>query len=465
MHKVSAGLGDKMKEIKEEYSYIVSRNNESKQRSRVKKAIAIFATLSFLVGAFLLFDQLAPQIAFSMEEDTESVDQANVKSVKEISLFDNKEVTVPAALTTVKPLTNDGTMVNVLVNYDTEKLYVSSSNGSTKFYFSQDKMKTWERITENNLTKGIDLSIFLKTSDNIIYFKGDKDKAIAVVTLPKEDKDLKVTYYVQQTTKGFVGMLKIENKTRESVEYRKGTNGKWITMDNNNDLDLSSYEIIGYTLQFRLKATPAERAGKIVSVKIPKRQAPPKITVDYSKMEVSGLKAGSTMYCKSGETTFRPFAPADSKVKTLSLYDLLFDTSTAPNSKAFEAKSIEFQTAGTDKKVASSTVVVEFQAQPGFPTGIVTLDKTTLTFAEATKTTPYEYVVLHQGESLDLSKVKWTKVTTNKPFEIKKVGKATPAPNDVIYYRLASTTNKETKVVTPASMYLSKKIDVVPITK
>ncbi|HCL01121.1 MAG TPA: hypothetical protein DHW61_01685 [Lachnoclostridium phytofermentans] len=443
-----------MKEIKEEYSYIVRRNKESKHRGRVKKAITIFTTLSLLVGSFLMFDQLAPQIAFSKEEDTESVDQAKVKSVREISLFDSIEVTVPAAeLTTVKPLTNDGTMVNVRVDYTTEKLFVSSSN-SSKFYFSQDKMKTWERISDTSLTNGIDVSIFLKTSDSIIYFKGNNDKAIAVVTLPKEDKDFKVSYYVD---KG-VGKLKFENQTRP-VEYRKGPNGKWDDCDSN--LVLSSYEITGYTLQFRLKAIPAFRAGKIVNVKIPKREAPPKITVDYSKMEVSGLKAGSTYYYNNkGE--LKLFAPADAKVKTLSLYNLL---STTPNTQ-FTAASVEFYTAGTDKKVASSTIVVEIQGQPQAPTGnVFALDKTTVTFPQATKTTPYEYVVLHQGENLDLSKVKWTKVTTNKSFEIKKVGKATPAPGDVIYYRLASTINKETKVVTPASVYVFTPITNVPITK
>ncbi|WP_312372507.1 hypothetical protein [Lachnoclostridium sp.] len=449
-----------MKEIKEEYSYIVRRNKESKHRSRVKKAITIFTTLSLLVGSFLMFDQLAPQIAFSKEEDTESVDQAKVKSVREISLLDNKAVTVPAAEPNIKPI-SEGTMVNITLDYASEKITIKPvSQSNTKLYFSQDKMKTWEKINGSS----IDLSIFLKTSDNTIYFKGDVDKAIAAVTLPKENKDLKVTYYVEQNATGSHGRLKYENTALRPIEFRKGANGGWDS-DLSKISDLSSFEITGYTLQFRLKATAAERAGKIVSVKIPKRQAPPKITVDYSKMEVSGLKAGSTVYYKNGSSTPTPFAPADSKVKTLSLYELLYTLPTTPNNAPLPAGSIEFQTAGTDKKVASSTVVVEFQAQPGFPTGIVTLDKTTLTFAEATKTTPYEYVVLHQGENLDLSKVKWTKVTTNKPFEIKKVGKAIPAPNDVIYYRLASTTNKETKVVTPASMYLTKKIDVVPITK
>lgn len=453
MHKVSAGLGDKMKEIKEEYSYIVSRNNESKQRCRVKKAIAIFATLSFLVGAFLLFDQLAPRIAFSKEEDTELVDQANVKSVREISLFDNKVITVPAALTTVKQVTNDGTMVNITWDYINDKIVVTpGTSNSTKLYFSQDKMKTWERYTGS-----IDLSIFLKTSDNTIYFKGDKDKAIAAVTLPKEDKDLKVTYIVENGKSS----LKLENVARPIVEYRKGPNGKW--EDYPSKLDLPSWEITGYTLQFRLKATVAERAGKIVNVKIPKREAPPKITVDYSKMEVSGLKAGSTYYYKNinGVSTPTLFKPADSKVKTLSLYDLLSVTPPA----TFPAASIEFYTAGTDKKVGSSTIVVEIQAQPQAPSGKITLDTTTVTFPEATKTTPYEYVVLHFGEKLDLTKVKWTKVTTNKPFEIKKVGKATPAPTDMIYYRLASTTDKETKVVTPASMYANIEIKNVPIKK
>ncbi len=459
MHKISAGMGDKMKEKKEEYSYIVNRNNETKHKSRVRKVIAIFTTLSLLMGAFLLIDQLTPWIVFSKEEDMESVNKAEVESIREISLLDNK-LTVPAALTKIEQITNDGTAVNIILDYVNDKLIVKPGPAnSTKIYFSQDKMKTWEKITGNHLTYGIDISVFLKTSDNTIYFKGNQDKAIVAVTLPKEDKDFKVSYYVENG----VGYLKFENQTRP-VQYRKGTYGEWKDYKSILDLDLASYEITGYTLQFRQKATTLERAGRVISVKIPKRQAPPKIRVDYSKMEISGLKAGSTLYYRNGDPNPKLFAPEDSKVKTISLYELLFSQTITPNTQRLPAASIEFQTVGTDKKVASATVVVDFQEQPGAPSGKILLDQTTVTFPEATKTTPYEYVVLHLGETLDLTKVKWTKVTSNKPFEIKKVGKATPAPGDVIYYRLASTTNKETKVVTPASMYDRKTIENVPIT-
>lgn len=458
MHKISAGMGDKMKEKKEEYSYIVNRNNETKHKSRVRKVIAIFTTLSLLMGAFLLIDQLTPWIVFSKEEDMESVNKAEVESIREISLLDNK-LTVPAALTKIEQITNDGTAVKVVVNYKSEKIYVSAGTNSTKFYFSQDKMKTWEKVTDDQLKYGIDISVFLKTSDNTIYFKGDRDKAIVAVTLPKEDKGLKVTYYVENGK----GRLKYENVTRP-LEFRKGTYGQWDS-DLSKILDLSSFEITGYTLQFRLQATDTERAGRVVSVKIPKRQAPPKIRVDYSKMEISGLKAGQTLYQKEGESFQRLFAPEDSKIKTISLYELLFNQAQTPNVTPFPAATIEFQTAATDKKVASAIVAVEFQKQPDAPaSGKILVDKTTVTFPEATKTTPYEYVVLHLGEKLDLTEVKWTKVTSNKPFEIKKVGKATPAPGDVIYYRLASTTNKETKVVTPASIYANVPITAVPIT-
>ncbi len=445
-----------MKE-KKEYSYTVDRKKETKQRSSLRKVIVVFTAFSLLAGAFLLMDCLASWMELS-KEAIESEDNAEVKSLREISLLDRK-VTVPAALTKIEQITNDGTAVKVTVNYSSEQIYVfAGPANSTKFYFSQDKMKTWERTYG-----GIDLSIFLKTSDNTIYFKGNQDKAIVAVTLPKEDKDLKVTYYIDQVGTTTVSRLKLENVTRPIVEYRKGTYGKWMVYPNGG-IDLSSYEITGYTLQFRLQATEFERAGRVVSVKIPKRQAPPKIKVDYSKMEISGIKAGSTLYYKNGELYPRLFAPEDSKIKTISLYDLLFSQSVTPNTQILPAASLEFQTAATDKKAASSIIVVDFAEQPQAPSGKITVDKTTVAFPEATKATPYEYVVLHPGENLDLAKVKWTKVTSDKPFEIKKVGKATPAPGDVIYYRLASTTNKDTKIVTPASMYTQINITVVPIT-
>lgn len=461
------GLELKMVEKKEEHSYIIDQNDVAnhtriKKRSIIK-GFAVAVTCGVLVTSAFLINQLKPWTIFSKEEKRIESEKNSSKSIEEsddeniIELYTNEEnAALAAAAPVVKPLspTAAGTCVAVQYDFINDYLYIKpGGSGSTKLYFSQDKMKTWERIMNGNGL--IDLSIFLKTSDNIIYVKGNLDKNIVAITLPKEEKDLKVTYYVD---KG-IGKLKVENQ-KGLLEYRKGTNGDW--RDYAGYLDLTSFEITGYTLQFRMKATANERAGKIVSVKVPKRQAPPRVKVDYSRMEISGLKAGSTLYYKTGESNPRTFAPADSKVKTLSLYDLLFNQSIAPNSQRLPAGSIEFQTAADEKKIASAIVLVEFEEQPLAPEGKIVLDKTTVTFPDATKTLTYEYTVLHASEKLELSAAKWTKVSSNKPFEIKKVGKASPAPGDIIYYRLSSTTHKETKVVTPASMYSKVIITIVP---
>ena len=460
-----------MEERKEEYSYIIERNEAADHRKSKKrfliKGLAITATCGLLVAGAFVIRQLKPWTVFSMEEVTETVETEKIAEravteesedeyVRDLHTVEDKAA-LAASMPVIKPLspTATGTSVNVQYDFINDYLYIKpGASNSTKLYFSQDKMKTWERIT--NSFGLIDLAVFLKTSDNTIYVKGNLDKNIVTITLPKEEKDLKVTYYVENG----VGRLKVENQKRP-LEYRKGTYGDW--KDFPGYLDLTSFEITGYTLQFRMKASVNERAGKVVSVKIPKRQTPPRIRVDYSRMEISGLKAGSTLYYKTGESNPRMFAPVDTKVKTLSLYDLLFTQAVAPNSQRLPAGSIEFQTAATDKKVASAIVLVEFEEQPLAPEGKILVDKTTVTFPEATKTVPYEYTVLHASEKLELSDAKWTKVTSNKPFEIKKVGKASPAPGDIIYYRLSSTTNKETKVITPASMYSKAIITIVPV--
>ncbi len=368
---------------------------------------------------------------------------------KEVNPANPTEVTAsPTPTVTV----SSGTSVVVMLNYMNETIKVSKGAGdSTKLYFSQDKKKTWNLIEDSY--GEMDLAIFMKTSDNMIYFKGDKDLAIVEIEIPKEDKNLKVSYYVENGK----GKLKFENRTR-ALQYRKGTNGEW--KDYITDLDLSDFEITGYTLQFREKATVTMRASKVVSVKIPKRQSTPSIKVDYSDFTLNGLKPEVTQYRLSGSLEWITFNPTDSKNKSLSLVELLLPKNTEQNTLPIPARSIEFRTLGNEKKVSSGVLVVEINAQPLAPdVSNIKLSGTTLSFKDASKTRPYEYLVVHAGDTIDYKTAKWEKVTSSKDLVIKKIGTATPIPGDIIYCRLASTTDKDTKVATLASMYVK-----IPIT-
>jgi hypothetical protein len=329
----------------------------------------------------------------------------------------------------------------------------AGSKGSTKFYVSQDKEKSWELLERPS---NIDLSIFMKSSDNTIFIKGDKDERVVEIKIPKPDSSLKVGYVVEAGKGKLVFMNALG-----SLQYRKGVEGTWNVYQ--GSMDLSDFEINGYTLQFRVMAAVNTRAGKVVTVKIPKRQAPPTIKEDYSKFTLSGMKVGVTEYRLAGSSTWIKFNPVDTKVKTLDIAALLLPGS-SQNVIPIPAGTIEFHNLGTDKKVASGVRVIHTLAQPIAPVATnVKLTANNLIFADASKDKPYEYIVLHTKEVVDLHTAKWKKVTNSKEITITKVGTAVTAPGDVIYYRLASTKDSETKAITPASMYGSVIITSVTI--
>ena len=337
--------------------------------------------------------------------------------------------------------------VMVQVNYLTETIYVSPGvNHSTKLYFSQDKMKTWELIESSNGT--LDVTVFMKSSDNIIYFKGNRDTEVVELLIPRENGSLKVQYKNQNGT----GYLNFEN-ANGPLEYRKGSGGDW--RDYSGTLDLSNYEITGYTLQFRQKATVSNRAGRIVNVKITKRKVAPRLKVDYSKMMLSGLKPGETLYRKSDTTEWKVFLPINEKDKAITLYDFLFPQNLSQNLVPLPAACYEFMMLYPKTGARSAIGVIEFTTQPPAPVGKAILNNTTLSFPDASKDKVYEYVIMHSYDTLDLKTVKWKKVSNNKEIVIKKIGSALPIPGDIIYYRLASVTDKTTKTTTPASMYTS----------
>lgn len=384
--------------------------------------------------------------------DYQSLNESNGQN-NSVTVATDSAITVTATATpnlTPTPTPDPRTQVNVTVNFSTELISVKAgSKGSTRFYISQDKQKSWELMDK---TQDIDLTIFMKSSDNYIYFKGDKDEKVVEVKIPKPDNSLKVSYVAEPNT----GKLVFTNALGKGLQYRKGVEGSWITFL--GYLDLREFEINGYTLQFRVMASTSTPAGKVVSVKIPKRQAPPTIKEDYSKFTLSGMKVGVTQYRLAGSSTWIDFKPTDPKVKTLDLTALLLPGS-SPNVKPIPVGTIEFRNIGTDKKVVSGTRVVQTLAQPIAPvTSNVKLIKNSLTFLDATKDKPYEYIVLHKNETVNLQTAKWKKVTNSKEIIITKVGTASPVPEDVIYYRLAITKDPLTKAITPASMYGSVKI-------
>lgn len=324
----------------------------------------------------------------------------------------------------------------VQINYvDETAVITSTQGGSTKFYISTDKKKTWDLVDPSGV---VDISTLLSSKEVTIYFKGNKDATPVEKILQAENSAIQVSYKITS------GVGKIEyTPSNQPVEYRKGANGQWRTATNN--MATAIYEVKGATLYFRTPATVDKRAGKMVTVKISKRPAAPSVKLDLSKLCITGLKSGETEYRVGDSTTWQKFTALDSKTNYIDLRSLLV-TSTEANTP-IPAGIIELRTIGTDKKVYSSVKVIEVPLQPTVPDQI-SLTGTTLTIIDSNTKRYYEYTVVPQGKTLDLRSARWTAVTSKKPVIIPRVN-----INDQVLVRLKSATDSTTKLTSLASTY------------
>ncbi|MBH1940394.1 hypothetical protein I5677_05720 [Mobilitalea sibirica] len=342
------------------------------------------------------------------------------------------------SITKASSVTYSGSQVSVRIDYLEELAYINSgSQNSSKIYLSTDNMKSWELVEPFGY---LDLSTLLKRKEVIIYLKGNKDTNPLKVSLQGEDSGFSAEYEVS----GGKGRV-VLNRPINLVEYRKSKNSHWRPVTSDMITSTSIYEMQGASFEFRTIATQDKRAGKIVTVKIPKKPSAPSVKLDGSKLCFTGLRSQQTLYRVGDSTTWIPFNPSDSKDKILDLRSLL-----APNypfNVAIPGGVIEFQTIGSNKKVASYVKTIEVPTQPTVPDRI-NLNGTTLTISDPDIKRAYEYTIVDLTKTIDLKTARWSKVTASKPVIIKKA-----SIGDKILVRLKSTTDPNTKQVIPASTF------------
>lgn len=339
-----------------------------------------------------------------------------------------------AEANTVNPVLSSS--VNVRIDYLEELAYVTPGVGnSTKFYFSTDK-RSWEII--DHIEKKIDLSALLSSKEVKIYFKGDKDLNILEEKLEAEDNSFKPIYQVI----GGEGRIVFNNMTYP-IEFRKGINGQWKMTS--NMMPTSIYEFKGTTLYFRTMAATNRRAGKIVTVKVPKKPTAPSVKLDGSKFCITGLRSGVTQYRVNDKHVWETFSPADPKVKTMDLTQL-FGTGNN-NNTPIPAGVIEVRTAATDKKVASAVKVIEVPIQPGVPNTVV-LNGRTITINDTDLKNLYEYTRVEQSNVFQINTAKWTTIKTNTPTVVKNA-----SVGDRILVRQKSYFDKDLNMIVLASLY------------
>ena len=89
-----------------------------------------------------------------------------------------------------------GKLSVVEIDYEAETLTVSTSSSDSYLYYSDSKMKNWECAlgTFVNNEYVLDISWVKKTKDYVLTLKGDKSDEVLSVTLPVQNKYLKVKY-------------------------------------------------------------------------------------------------------------------------------------------------------------------------------------------------------------------------------------------------------------------------------
>ncbi len=327
-----------------------------------------------------------------------------------------------------------GSTVAYDLNYQNETLVVKpGAGGSTRFYISLDKQKSWENLDPSG---EVDLSMILSSKEVSVFIKGNKDTNPLEVKLMAEPNTIKAVYSIING----VGQVTCTT-TGSAVEYRKGNYGIWKSAP--AILYTYPYEVKGATLYFRSVALPGLRAGKIITVKIPKRPSQPSVKLDGNKLVITGIKANDTQYFNPS-TGLWEYVTTNTKIKTVSLYTLAKLSATA--NVPLPAMSLEFRSYVPNKKAISGVKLIDVPVQPTCPDGI-RLEGSTLTITDTAKRA-YEYFKVQNGVAFDITTVKWTTIQPNKAVIIPKA-----RVNDRIYVRLKSSVDKVTKVVTPASTY------------
>lgn len=326
------------------------------------------------------------------------------------------------------------TLIGITVDYINEQVILSPGvNGSTKYYFSSDK-KNWELLPSNVM----DISMLLKAKSVTVYFKGNRDAGVYAYQLQGEETTLKPEYTVINGQ----GHISVSGGAG-TIEYRKGTKGPWITYT--APILSAPYEVKGCTFYFRVAATSATRAQKMVTLKVSKRASAPNVKLDGNKLALTGIK--DTMEYRIGDNSdWKSFAESDLKAKYIS-FQALFANQAMQNT-AIPAGVIEVRTKSTNGKVASSAKLLTTEPQPGMPS-TPSITGTTLTISDASNDKKYEYAILNKiTTSLDLYTQKWSAVAKNTPIVLKNI-----SVGDRVLVRLKSTTDKTTQVVTPASLF------------
>lgn len=352
------------------------------------------------------------------------------------------------------------------IDYEKLTLTVTANAGDSRIFLATSKnATTWDEIPEEldeNHKVTMDISWASLTKNYTLYLKGDKSTDPVQVVLPKQNTKFKASLNIASNELSFTNV-----GTSGEIYWRKSTSTEWKKFNQAEMKNLlESFSLKGISLVFRTGqvkgtsvANPGERPSKVSTVKVAKRAAAPKVSLNYNTMTF-GVK--KTMeYKLSDEDEWKPIT-----VTTLNLGDVMPKVmygETGVALKEDETVGIDFRVKATTSKVASQTTTLEIPGQEDTPTANINhvytgptqlkllIDKMETenhgTLEEASTSNPYEYTVVKAGEQINIYTAKWTSITTNTT----KISSTAAPEGSAVYVRKKAGTaklpGKEQKII------------------
>ncbi|MCQ2495715.1 MAG: hypothetical protein MJ131_03895 [Lachnospiraceae bacterium] len=331
------------------------------------------------------------------------------------------------------------------INYNTSSMVIRLGSSDSALMISDSKQKKWDYIPvekeAGNLVT-LDISWISVAKDYTLSLKGDVSSTPVKVVLPKQKKDMKVTYSTQNGgTLTFTGVTgSVEWKKRDAVSWER------FPVDASGKPDTAAFADTlrgmnnnGCVLMFREAAVNGssvtnvgKRSSKEIIISVAKKLPAPQITLDDSKMTVSVTKDMEYRLCdENGNPGNDPKWTSFGKTYNCPVSEIassaLIDAKNTP-----QDVYVQFRTAATSSKQMSNISTICIPAQEDLSTTAKTDIKLVYTSTStfrievpvASSSEPYEYCIINQkavdeGITIDdVDEIKWKPITTSTPITI-----------------------------------------------
>lgn len=340
-----------------------------------------------------------------------------------------------------------GKLSVVEIDYEAETLTVSTSSTDSYLYYSDSKMKNWECAlgTFENKQYVLDISWVKKTKDYVLTLKGNVSDEVLSVTLPVQNKYLKVTYNCIDES------FEAEGSENRSLYWRKADSTTWQPVDDTTVEQMRRLYAKGATLYLRTQQEPGTsanagaRPSKEVKISLTKQAAAPTLTIKTTGVLTVNDKQE---YQVEGDDEWVKI-----EGKTLDLGEIA-TTAFANYSSSARDTRVYVRVAATEKKLPSANAVITVKAQEAADTDIEHSFKNSaalelkieekkdgdeVTREKPSSKNPYEYTIVAADETLE-EDAKWTSITS----ETVLITKEKAPQGSTVYVRKAGRLESKT---------------------